>query len=190
MDEEIIAFLSKFKELPADTLFIYSPNLQDTDDAFYGEPIDTTQTTIFPESFYSGPDNTAGFYACYKFPIDKNTVGLIVRTPAMYVSSSVKLYIYDKTTNKVTSYIELAEFWGDAGDLQEKEAFLIYSAQNDPEVLVWDMQSHDNNIENPSDKTKKIRNDYYQVRITTSLDTISKDTRTLEKRYKDIKAKY
>ncbi len=185
-DVETPAFISQFSELPADTLRVYSPDLQDRDDAFYGVPLDSTEVTSFPEPISPGPDNSTGFFACYSFPIDATTVGLIVRTPAMYVSSSVKLYLYDTTAQEVTSSMELAESWGDGGDAQEKEAFLLRSPENGVEVLLWDSQSHDNSIENPADKTMTTRDQYYRIKVTSQLDTLSTDGEILGARYKEL----
>lgn len=186
MDEETMALLSHFKELPADTLRVYSPDFQNTDDAFYGEPLDSTHVSTFPEPFYPAPESTTGYFACYQFAIGTHTVGLIVRTPAMYVSSSVKLFVYDIPTKKVTSSMELAESWGDAGDIQEKEAFILRSNQNGVEVLLWDSQSHDNSIENPADTTITTRDRYYRVQVSSQLDTLSDDTATLQAAYKQL----
>lgn len=109
--------LSKFENISIDTLEIYSSE----DFGIYkGVQIDSLDAILFPKEIAEAYFLEHDIYACYKFDIDSSKIGLIVRTPSMYVPSSIKLFVFDKITDNISEYIELAESWGDAGDAIEK----------------------------------------------------------------------
>ena len=187
--QEASALLSKFKELSDDSLEVYSPNLENNTDVFYGTPLDSSDISLFRGLIYETPPEPSDFFACYKFSLNENTIGLIVRTPAMYVSSSVKLFLYDIASQTVTEGSELAESWGDGGDAQVKRSFIHKLPDHSFQALIWNMQSHDNSIESATDITVTSKNSYFLVKIGSKMDTISRDSASLAAKYKELKMK-
>jgi hypothetical protein len=83
---------------------------------FHGTKIDSTEIAVLPSKMRDVYRYDRDFYGCYKFSIDSVRIGLIIRTPSEYVTSSIKLFILDNSKNMILdSYVELAESIGDAG---------------------------------------------------------------------------
>lgn len=175
------SLLSKFKDLQLKSLEVNSPD--ESDSAFGGVAIDSLEGALFPSDVNRyDPTDYPNLFACYKFNIDKTQLGLIVRTPSEYTSSSIKLFIYNITSKKIGKYIELAESWGDAGDAVTKTSWLIRD-KNRLKALVWEQYSHDNQVEDLKDTTVERTNYYSLIAISKSLDTLTKDSAELLNRY-------
>ncbi|NRA11125.1 MAG: hypothetical protein HRT57_04115, partial [Crocinitomicaceae bacterium] len=64
------------------------------------------------------------YAACYKFKIDDNRVGLIIRCPGEYSSTAIQLALYDLGKDRVTRTIYLSDVFGDAGETLNYSSFL------------------------------------------------------------------
>lgn len=185
--------LSKFKDIEIDTLRIYSPEYSsDSSEKLNGEYIgielDSTDAILFPNDIAQQHFNDPpGLYAIYKFKVDSNTLGLITRTPSEYVPSSIKLFYFDKIKDSITSYLELAETWGDAGDYMSKDSWLFKDKLQNLQAFTWVMEGHDNSVDNEKDTTTQEWNYYYLLDISKpKVDTISKDENELIKKFSNI----
>lgn len=121
-------FLSHFKEISLDTFSVYSGSHVEADTfKFKGKELDTLYFSLFPK------DETINFefnpvYACFKFSIDGQYTGLILRVPSEYISSWVKIFIWENSSQKfVGKSLPLAEDIGDAGYVMEQRSWLFKS---------------------------------------------------------------
>jgi len=55
------------------------------------------------------------FYACYKFKLDSNNTGLLIRIPSQYATTAVDLFIWDNKKNRITNRESLSDGFGDEG---------------------------------------------------------------------------
>jgi hypothetical protein len=177
--------LKKFKNISLDTLKVFSDEDYKT---FKGRKLDSLDVILFPkeiaEAHFIDPP---GIFACYKFTIDSNRIGLIARTPSEYVPSSIKLFVYSKEKDEITNYIELAESWGDAGDVLEKTSWLFRNKDNSVSSLVWVHEMHYNSAEVENDTTSESWDYHYLINISkTKIDTINKDSKMLTKAFRNI----
>lgn len=175
--------LSSFQEKGFDTLWVYSP--PDLEGAYKGAPLDSAAAALFPpeiaEKHFSDPP---GLFAVYRFPLAPDVTGLLARTPDWYVPSSMKLFYWDHGADSITSYVELAQAWGDAGDFIRKDAWIFRAADSSLQALVWFYEEHDNSVEIPSDKTKTVRQSYTLLGLSgPRADTLSKDSAALASRF-------
>lgn len=176
--------LQKFEEKSFDTLRVYSP--EELDGEYKGVQLDSADAILFPEDIAQQHfRDTPGLFAVYKFLIDSNRLGLITRTPSEYVPSSIKLFFFDVVKDTITSYIELAESWGDAGDVWIKDAW-IFKNQSDYESFVMVQEMHHNSVEDENDTTIRRWNYYSLLNLTKEGDTISKDENALSRRFKHL----
>jgi hypothetical protein len=178
---------AQYFNIAIDTLWVYSP---DTDTSAYnGRSIDSINALFFPEDmaqrhFIEPPS----LFAIYKFAIDSNRLGLITRTPSEYVPSSIKLFFYDKRKDSLTSYIEIGETIGDAGDYMVKNSwFFRDSSSKHLHVLIDVTQGHDNSVDNPKDTTISEK-DYYTLLDLSKekIDTLFDDKEKLPRQYQNM----
>ncbi|GAB3919323.1 hypothetical protein [Mucilaginibacter boryungensis] len=178
--------MSLYQPINIDTFKVFSA--ENTDSAGYkfkGKRIDTTLLYLLPKGILW--DDTECF-AVYKFTIDKNNIGLITRTPGQYSTSSIKLLVYDKRKDTINDFFELAEKWGDAGDVLEKVAW-IYKADNHKfNYLIWEEFSHYNSIDNDKDTSVNRDDTYSLLEISNAKhDTLNKKAEALFKKFKGKK---
>jgi hypothetical protein len=175
--------LKLYKNINADTLEIYpQPGEATTPWKYSGTLIDTALLALLPVELRS---YEPFFYACYKFDLDANTIGLITRTPSEYESSSIKLFALHKKTNTITLETELADHWGDAGDAVTKSSWL-YRNQQRGWLGILEQFNYSEDIE---DSTAPISEtyDYYHFKWDGNrIDTISTDSSALVSVYKQI----
>ena len=136
-NEEVIeSLLTKFKDVSVDTFEVYSSDdLKNVNFSFHGVRLDSIEIITLPEKMRNNFDQD--FYGCYKFSIDSNHVGLIIRTPSEYVTSSIKLFVLDNSSKGILdSYVELAESTGDAGYSLTKTS-LIFKDNLKLYYLIW-----------------------------------------------------
>lgn len=177
--------LSKFKSKSFDTLRVYSP--EELDGEYRGVELDSADAVLFPKDIADQHFNDPGLFAVYQFPIDDNRLGLIARTPSMYVPSSLKLFFFDKAKDSITSYVELAETWGDAGDYMQKDSWLFKDNGKQIKSFVWLMEGHDNSVENENDTTTEEWNNYYLLDLSKgNADTISKNSEDLKRIFSSL----
>ncbi|WP_016990361.1 hypothetical protein [Flavobacterium sp. ACAM 123] len=175
--------LSKFENISIDTLEIYS---SENFGIYKGVQIDSLDAILFPKEIAEAYFLEHDIYACCKFDIDSSKIGLIVRTPSMYVPSSIKLFVFDKITDNISEYIELAESWGDAGDAIEKTSWLIKNPSNKINVLTREIESHDHSVEDENDTIVESWDKYYLFAFNHKLDTINKNSDLLKKKFNVI----
>ncbi len=181
--------LSQFREKPFDTLWVYSPT--DLKGEYEGVALDSAAASLFPpeiaEKHFSDPP---GLFAVYQLPLAPGATGLLARTPDWYAPSSIKLFYFDRQRDTITSYVELAQNWGDAGDFQRKDTWIFRAADSSLQAVVWFYEEHDNSIEIPSDKTKTTRQSYALLKLSgAGADTLSKDSAALALRFSHLTRK-
>lgn len=175
--------LSHFSSKVVDTLWIYStPNGKGV---LEGKALDSVAATKFPPAIVEKHiANAPGIFAVYRFPLGPAISGLLARTPDWFVANSMKLFYYNQQQDSITSFVELAQRWGDAGDFHRKDAWVFRAADSSLQALVWFYQEHDNSVENPADKTKTIRQSYTLLNLSgPKADTVSKDSATLARQF-------
>jgi hypothetical protein len=177
--------LSKYREKSFDTLHVYSP--EEMKGEYKGVELDSADLILFPPEIPRQNDiDPPGVFAVYKFQIDTNTIGLITRTPSEYESSSIKLFFFDKSRDYITSYIELAESWGDAGDVAIKDAWVFKNHQKQFQSFIQVREMHYNSAEDEKDTTVEKWNNYYLLNLAKQGDTLSKDSSVLSSRFKHL----
>ncbi|MFM6982839.1 MAG: hypothetical protein ACKOXF_01810 [Chitinophagaceae bacterium] len=178
----IDSFLAKFTEIAFDSLKVYTTDQVDADTSFYkGNPLDSVDAPFIAtlygnDVFESSREYLSQFYACYKFKIDEERMGLIVRCPSEYVSSFLEVFEYNCKTSKVKHLINLSELWGDAGDSYERCSYL-FRAGKGIGVYQYNMSSYDHSVEDEKDSTVDKWYNHYTIRISEGkFDTLSRDT--------------
>jgi hypothetical protein len=178
------SLLSKYKEKSFDTLRVYSP--EELTGEYKGVQLDSSDAVLFPENIAQQHfSDTPGLFAVYKFTIDSNRLGLITRTPSEYVPSSIKLFFFDRAKDTITSYMELAESWGDAGDVWIKDAW-IFKNKQDYQSFIMVQEMHYNSVEDENDTTVQKWNYYSLLNLTKEGDTISKDEKELSRKFSHL----
>ncbi len=178
--------LKKFKEVSFDTLKVFYSY---DDKSFQGKELTLKQAKVFPlgiEENYFG--ELSGVYACYRFKIDSTRLGLIVRTPSEYESSSIKLFVFDQKADKLQDhFIELGQMFGDAGDFIYKCSWLFKTKKNEIHSLIYDYQSYDHQVDDTADLTVDEWKNYALIDcIKGKFDTLSTNGTQLKKRFKRI----
>jgi hypothetical protein len=174
-----------FNNIGVDTLEVYST--EDGADVMSGREIDSANAMLFPEDIrYRHFMAMQGLFAIYKFGIDKNRLGLLARTPSEYVPSSVKLFIFDIVKDSLTSYLELGENSGDAGDFIIKNTWLFRdTASRHLQALINITHGYDNSADDPKDTTVSTKEYYTLLDLSKPrIDTLFAENETLPKQYK------
>jgi hypothetical protein len=185
-EKVIESLLTKFKEISVDTFEVHSSDdLESVNFPFHGVRLDSIEITTLPEEMRNSYDQD--FYGCYKFSIDSNHVGLIIRTPSEYVISSIKLFVLDNSSKRILeSYVELAESTGDAGYTLTKTS-VLFKDNLSWNYLIWQHDSEDMSVQNENDTT--IRTVDYLHLLTfdnEKFDTLNSDTGQLLRTYKQM----
>ena len=178
--------LSKFENIPIDTLEI---NSSEDFGIYKGIQIDSLDAILFPKDIAEAYFLEHDIYACYKFDIDSSKIGLIARTPSMYVPSSIKLFVFDKIADHISEYIELSEIWGDDGDAIEKTSWLFKNPKNKINILTREIQSYDHSAEDINDTIIESSDKYYLFEFNNKLDTINQNSDLLKKQFNIILSK-
>lgn len=189
-DSRYARILAKCKVITIDTLQVYSAGEGINADTFQyiGVPIDSVDAKLFPPEVADGMLNGGtGIYACYTFAMDESHTGMIVRTPAMYDATSIKLFSLDNALDTLTGFIELAEQWGDAGDELKKTSWLYRDQKMRLHAYLWVQETFDHSVENEKD-TVVDRTDHYCVLDLSKpkYDTINKNAGALLKTFQAV----
>jgi hypothetical protein len=153
---------------------------------FRGNQIDSTTCKLLPATVTNSLPWTEGFHGILSFQINKDCIGLITRTPGMYASTAISLWIYDLTKDSITNNIQLADIFGDAGAAETINSSLFVDNQKQLKALIYRYYTYDHSIEDENDKTVEIKHSYYLVRINNvKTDTLEKDSIKLNQVYKD-----
>lgn len=183
--EKLDPLLSKYQFIDFDTFHVwYQYNAK----IFKGIPL----TDMEISKFYSKEsrvydDFDMGVFACYKFSIDQNRIGLITRTPSEYESSSIKLFIYDISSKQISLCAKLAEIFGDAGDAMTRESWIYFNTQKKPYSFIWQKESYDHSVNDRNDTVIEHWNYYYLLDLSKCpADTINSDSTYLTQKFKRI----
>lgn len=178
--------LNKFKMVSFDTLKVFYSY---DNKKFKGKELTLKEAKVFPlgieENYYG---DLSGVFACYRFEIDSTRMGLIARTPSEYESSSVKLFIFDKKTDKILdNYLELGQMFGDAGDFFSKTSWLFKTKNNEILSLIYDYESYDHQVEDTTDFTLDEWHNYALINcMNEKFDTLSTNGAQLKKRFRRV----
>jgi len=183
--------LTLFTDINIDTLEVYSPNpkkVDDTSDVMSGHTIDSINARLFPEEVVEQHfHDMHGLFAIYKFAIDKNRLGLLARTPSEYEPSSIKLFILNTSKDSITSYIELGELLGDAGDVMIKKSWLFRDSTQRLLALTYETQKYFHSADDPKDSTVDVKNYYSLFNLSTDrIDTLFDHQEKLPANYKVV----
>ena len=147
------SFLALFTEITVDTFHVYSVPSFYEDPKFRGKQIGKEFNYLFAfdiELTYSliekgGIDS---FYACYRFNLDSNNTGLLIRIPSQYATTAVDLFIWDNKKNRIKYRESLSDGFGDEGwyfvqdawisDFNRNGLFDILKRRKDHEVDIDD----------------------------------------------------
>jgi hypothetical protein len=150
---------------------------------FYGNPFDSiTVCKLFGENQFI--DN---FYGIYRFKIDNKNYGFLTRTPSLYESSKVELWIYNLMQDTITNKIEVAEHLGDAGASEVIKSLLFFDKNKKLNILVYWKYEFDHKIggEDENDTIYEKYRNFYLINFNESkFDTLLKDTTEILKKFK------
>jgi hypothetical protein len=176
----------QFFNIAIDTLEVYSPTNDSS--VFKGHAIDSLNAQLFPADMAQqhSTENPA-LFAIYKFMIDSARMALLARTPSEFEPSSIKLFVFDRRKDSLTSYIELGETFGDAGDYMTKNSWLFRDSTKHLQALIQVFQGHDNSVDNPKDTTREEEYLYSLVNFSKDgIDTIFADKKQLPEKYSPL----
>ena len=178
--------LKKFKALVFDTLKVFYDY---GSKAFSGKELTLQEAKLLPigiEENYFG--KLSGVYACGRFDIDENRLGLIARTPSEYESSSVQLFFFDKQKDQfLPEYIQLGEVFGDAGDAFIKTSWLFRKDKKQLQALVYAYSSYNHEVEDTTDHTVDEWREYALLDFSKpKTDTLSTNSKVLTKRFRKV----
>lgn len=176
--------LAKYRDISFDTLKVFSnADLQSSTYPFKGTQLDSTDVALLPVTISEEYINDNRYFACYQFGIDSSKTGLITRTPSTYEPTSVKLFVFDRQKEAITDFIELAESFGDAGDMAVKISWLFKEGKEKYKCFMRLKESHDNSIEVENGTIDKW-NYYCLIDLARSkIDTVSKNEKELLKKF-------
>lgn len=148
-------FADDFDTLNRDSLLVYprmSSNASDDPTyPFSGKPLKDFEIRNIDTSLFEHPiKKKMSFFATNKFPLGKDHTGLLLRTPSIYWESAIYLLLWDNTTNKVVDQLQVAEWWGDAGDLVFVQSWLLDLKKDNPKILVVKNITRPKDLKNPS----------------------------------------
>jgi hypothetical protein len=179
---DIDSFLNKFTEIEFDSLKVYTTDQIDADTSFYkGYALDSMDAKYIANiygdmAFDSSRAYLSQFYACYKFAIDADRMGLIIRCPSEYVSSFLDVFEYNRKTGKVLHLINLSELCGDAGDTYERCSYLFKNSKG-LGIYQYNYSGYDHSAEDEKDTTIEEWYTHYKLNLDyKGNDTLFSDT--------------
>ncbi len=130
VDTRILAALDSLSEVEdAEVVHVCSPESSCADgDRYLGKPLDQAAHLYFrqyyPEIRYpKNPDFDV--YATRRINVGPGLIGYLLRVPGMYNVSTIDLWVYDSQRSAWRPPVELADHWGDAGEVYEAQAWLV-----------------------------------------------------------------
>lgn len=172
--------LAKFTEINFDTLAISSPDLQNGDSPFMGTGLDSAMTALFPQEI-SKFDSS---FAVFRFPMDADNTALIARVPGEYESNRIVLLVFNHTRRQLHFKSDIAYNWGDAGDWETINSWLIRTPDNLLHQLTDDTSGSIADDEEPEKAESTESSEYYLLHIKPEItDTLSKDSTSLLQTY-------
>lgn len=149
------SFADNFDTLNRDSLLVYprmsSNALDEPNYPFSGHELkDFDYKQIDTSRFEHAVKRKMNFFATNRIPLGKDHSGLLLRTPSIYWESAVYLLLWDNALNKVVDQLQVAEWWGDAGDLVFIQSWLLDLKNDNPKILVIENITRPKDIKNPS----------------------------------------
>jgi hypothetical protein len=171
-------FIAQYKEISIDTFRVYSTSDTYSDTfKFKGTLIDTSFIKQFPKRLLFNFPQDKEYYACFKFSIDSNRIGLITRTPGDYTSSSIELLVFDKGQDSIVDCFELADTWYDAEDDSIKVSWIFKDADQSVKTYLWE---HNSSIADEPNAKKITITHYYLVDLSKNKhDTVQTDNASM-----------
>lgn len=166
--------LAQFPVIHFDTLALVPPE-EDSSRRFKGRDIDSSYWSLLPADMYHAEE----VGAISQFAIDSNSVGLLIRRMGEYSYSSLVLMVYNRKTDKITEWTELANEEGDEGSVRTIKSWLFTSPQHRMQTLQW---IHDTELDLDNDTLSYV-SDHYSLFNIAPYNTISADSMLLQKRY-------
>ena len=179
-----VTIISLFPEISFDTLNVFS--WSDVDDPKYkykGILLDSTRLKLFPEYLNFTYEASQPMCMCYRFKLDKINTGLIMRTFSEYVSSKIQLFIYDQKMDSIYYERDLAENFGDGGEVFLQESWLYFSTNKKIMCFTEETNLYYNSVDNPAD-TSVEHSSYYKLVELLSPDTIRTIDKNIINRFK------
>jgi len=168
---------TKLKVYPASNE-MYEPNYY-----FYGKPFDsTTVRKLFGHIQFI--DN---FYGIFRFKVDNKNYGFLTRTPSLYQSSKIELWIYNLMQDTITNKVDVSEHYGDAGASETFKSMLFFDEKEKLNVLVYWKYEFDHKVggEDENDTIYEKYRNFYLIKFHKGMfDTILKDTTEILRKYK------
>ena len=136
-------------------------------DLVQGRPIPKPLWVVFGESVQSGDDN--GVFALARLELPDQKVGLLTRMPGEYASTRIKLLVLDPPTGRIIDECEVAETFGDAGDVYIRTSTIGRDVQQQLRITI--NQQHcsptDSTLEHStcadSVLTYQLRNSHFRI---------------------------
>jgi hypothetical protein len=187
------SYLDKsFREINYDTFYVYSSdNVEDPNYQFHGKKMDSIQVSFLPVAMREEYKFNKDFAACYKFKIDRKITGLISRVPGEYVSSAIKLFLFDESKDSVVTDFYLADNFGDAGEVYAYRSCIFKDKNKRHLILTYITTSYDHSVENNGADTLVERwNKYVLFDLAKNkVDTLSSDSAFITKLHPEIVTK-
>jgi hypothetical protein len=178
-----------FKDISPDSLYVYSDwSVERNDFAFKGTPMDSAQFALLPRGWMDHYSWNKDFAGCVKFPLDSTKMALIARVSGEYVSSALKLFVFDLQKDSIVNTISLADVWGDAGESSVYNSCLFKDKNKDLLIVTYNSGSYDHRVgQVENDTIIEKWNYYYIYKLSNNiLDTLSKDSSDVVNRYPTI----
>jgi hypothetical protein len=155
-------FTANFDTINRDSILVYprmsSNAADDPTYPFSGRLLKNFDYSKVDTSKFEHPvKRKMNFFAAYSLPMGKHHTGLLLRTPSIYWESAIYLLLWNNEQKKVVDQLQVAEWWGDAGDLVFIQSYLLELKAKQPKILV-------------------VKNITRPVRITKSSFTITTDS--------------
>lgn len=184
--------LEVFETVSSDTIRVFvGDNVESKTYQYNGFQLDSVDVALFPKEFVENANSDYGFFACSKFNIDENKTGLIMRTPGEYISSSLKLFVYDKQTKKLDYRLELSDVFGDEGYVMDLSAKLFFGKDKKLKCVLRRATSDNHSIFDPNDTIidRTIR-DFYIDLSQSRPDTFDIKNILNQKCYYDVSSRF
>ncbi|HYG52548.1 MAG TPA: hypothetical protein VD905_16670 [Flavobacteriales bacterium] len=166
-----------------DTLKVYSVDgdLENPTYPFKGIKLDSAQVAFFPSYLNISHDEIRPVYACCRFKINDYNWGLMARMGGEYSSTSIKLYVYNKATDSLYFYRELAEDFGDAGDVYRIVTWLYPGPAQTVHAFAREVRFHYNMVGDMNDTTVGRNIMCYRYRMLDPDNVLVEDTLFMRK---------
>ncbi|NIG56696.1 hypothetical protein [Chitinophaga sp. Cy-1792] len=173
-EQAIQHLLARYKKVSFDSLKVYpASDLEDAAYRFKGKALDTNDVRLLPTGDWSGD---TGVFGCFRFRLDSTRWGLLTRVPSYYESTSIRIFIYDQVTKKITDGTQLAETWGDEGDSFQQESWIYKEKTNGWNICSNLSTGYDHSVNDANDTTYETKEMYYLFRINQQkVDTIRQE---------------